>query len=357
MKTLSVMLFLTMVQSVAGVPCSPHGMFAQKEDRQVNRDPARSKFVTSDIENFWRAFDLANKEPERTKRIAIFQTEYIDKGSVGLQDFTRSKIKSAKDLAETVEKLPRFYASVRAGSLRVKKMEEEIRRAFRKFKDIYPEAVFPDVYFLIGIANAGGTVSKNGLLIGTELYGLTPETPRDEFLGWFKSLAPSGQDESQVRSMLERFLSIALNPIDKLPPIVAHESVHFNQQYPEHKSLLANSIEEGSADFIAEKIAGETISPRRQAYGNQHEAELWREFQTEMNGTNTGNWLSNALTAKDRPPDLGYFIGYKICESYYKHSKDKHRAIRDILQIKDFAAFLEQSRYREKFAGGSNPGQ
>jgi uncharacterized protein YjaZ len=164
-------------------------------------------------------------------------------------------------------------------------------------------------------------------------------------------LAPSGQDESQVRSMLERFLSIALNPIDKLPPIVAHESVHFNQQYPEHKSLLAVSIEEGSADFIAEKIAGETISPRRQAYGNQHEAELWREFQTEMNGTNTGNWLSNALTAKDRPPDLGYFIGYKICESYYKHSKDKRRAIRDILQIKDFAAFLEQSRYREKFTG------
>ena len=152
MKTLSVMLFLTMVQTVAGVPCSPPSIFAQKEDRQVNRDPARSKFVTSDIDNFWRAFDLSNKGPDRTKRVAIFQREYIDKGSVGLRDFTRSKIKSAKDLADTVEKLPRFYASVRASSLRVQKMEKEIRRAFRKFKDIYPEAVFPDVYFLIGIA-------------------------------------------------------------------------------------------------------------------------------------------------------------------------------------------------------------
>jgi hypothetical protein len=43
-------------------------------------------------------------------------------------------------------------------------------------------------------------------------------------------------------------------------------------------------------------------------------------------------------------------MGYKICESYYKNAKDKRQAIRDILEIKDFAAFLEKSRYREKFA-------
>jgi hypothetical protein len=73
MKTLSVMLFLTMVQTVAGVPCSPPSIFAQKEDRQVNRDPARSKFVTSDIDNFWRAFDSQIRGPIEQNESQFFK--------------------------------------------------------------------------------------------------------------------------------------------------------------------------------------------------------------------------------------------------------------------------------------------
>jgi hypothetical protein len=61
----------------------------------LNRDPEMVKFVTSDIGNFWRAYDLAAKETDKAKRVAIFQTEYLDKGSPGLKDFLRLRIKSA----------------------------------------------------------------------------------------------------------------------------------------------------------------------------------------------------------------------------------------------------------------------
>lgn len=323
---------------------------AQKTERQVNGDPDKVKFVTSDIDNFWRAFDLASKESDVSKKINVYQTEYLDKGSVGLQDFVRLRIKSAKDLVETIENLPRYYASVRPSTLRVREMETEMRRSFRKFKEIYPAAVFPDVYFVIGITNTGGTASKNGLLIGTELYGLTKDTPREEFPAYFKSVSPSAPtDEKQLQAIVDRLLATALKPIEQVPPTVAHESVHFNQNYAEGKTLLRQSILEGAGDFLGEMIAGELMNPLRQVYGDKHEAELWREFQVEMNGTNTKNWLYNGMTAKDRPFDLGYYMGYKICESYYKNAADKQQAIRDILGIKDFPAFLEKSRYREKF--------
>src|SRR5688572_29959047 len=82
---------------------------AQKNEQKVNRDPDKVKFVTSDIDNFWRAFELAAKEPDKTKKIAIYQAEYLDKGSVGLTDFVRLRIKSAKDLVEIIEKLPNYY--------------------------------------------------------------------------------------------------------------------------------------------------------------------------------------------------------------------------------------------------------
>lgn len=303
-------------------------VFAQGTAPQVNRDPDKVRFVTSDIDNFWRAYDLAAKETDRTRKIAVFQSEYLDKGSVGLQDFIRLRIKSAENLVATIERLPRYFVSIRPGTLRVAAMEKLLRENFWRFKTLYADAVFPDVYFLIGIANTGGTVSKSGLLIGTEMYGRTPQTPMEELPPWMKAV---------------------LSPIQKIPAIVAHESCHFNQKFPEPKTLLGKAMQEGSCDLIGELMAKDIINDTQRTYGDQHEAELWREFEAEMGGTNLRNWMYNGATVTDKPTDLGYYIGYKISESYYKNARDKRQAIRDILDIKDFPAFLEKSRYREKF--------
>ncbi|HEX6175813.1 MAG TPA: DUF2268 domain-containing putative Zn-dependent protease [Candidatus Binatia bacterium] len=324
--------------------------FAQTSEPQVNRDPNQAKFVTSDIDNFWRAFDLATKETDREKKIAIFQTHYLDKGSAGLRDFVRLRIKSAKGLVETIEKLPTFYASARPSTLRIADMEKKMRRSFRRFKQIYPDAAFPDVYFVIGVANTGGTASGSGLLIGAELYGLTPKTPRDEFPAWFKTFLPDVQDEKELLRLVTKALDTALKPVEKLPSIVAHESCHFNQHYPKQTTLLEKSIQEGACDLIAELTAGEVINPALKVYGDRHEADLWREFQAEMNGTDLSKWMYNGFKIKDRPGDLGYYMGYKISKAYYQNAKDKRQAIRDVLNIKDFPDFLDRSRYGEKFA-------
>jgi hypothetical protein len=320
---------------------------AQTVNRQLDSDPEKAGFVTSDIDNFWRAFDLAGKETDRREKIAIYQREYLDKGSVGLEDFVRMRIKSAENLFNTIEKLPRFYASVRQSTLRVREMEKRMRKSFQQFKRIYPDALFPDVYFVIGIANTSGTASENGLLIGTELYGLTDKTSRDEFVELFRNFMPNAKDEAELRSVATKYTDVALNSIEGIPAIVAHESCHFNQKYPPLESLLAKAIQEGACDFIGEKISGELMNPVQKIYGEKHEAELWRKFQAEMDSKNERNWMYNALTAKTRPPDLGYFIGYKISQSFYQNAKDKRQAIRDILQIKDFPAFLRQSSYKQ----------
>jgi hypothetical protein len=49
------------------------------ETVEINRDPEKIKFVTSDINNFWLAYDLAQKESDNEKKIAIFQTQYFAK--------------------------------------------------------------------------------------------------------------------------------------------------------------------------------------------------------------------------------------------------------------------------------------
>ena len=301
---------------------------------KLNRDPETVKFVTSDIENFWRAYDLAAKETEKTKRIAIFQNEYLDKGSAGLKDFLRLRIKSAENLVNTIDRMPKFYASIRPQTLRVSRMENRMRVAFRKFKSIYPEAVFPDVYFLIGVTSSGGTTGPSGLLIGTEMYGKTAKTPMDELSAWLRAV---------------------LSTVDNVPGIVAHESCHYNQRYssaPDQRHLLGKALQEGACDTIGELISGRNINEHLKVYGRTHDAEIWRDFEADMYKPDFSKWVYNATTAKDRPADLGYYVGYVITQAYYRKAKDKQKAIYDILNIKDARAFYEASGVRAKGDSG-----
>jgi hypothetical protein len=297
---------------------------------QLNHDPRTVKFVTSDIINFWRAYDLAAKETDKTKRVAIFQTEYLDKGSAGLKDFLRLRIKSAENLVNTIDRMPKYYASIRPQTLQVQRMEKRMRAAFEKFKSIYPDAVFPDVYFLVGVTSSGGTTGPSGLLIGTEMYGKTAKTPMNELSPW---------------------LHVVLSTIDNVPAIVAHESCHYNQHYnsaPDQRHLLGKALQEGACDTIGELISGRNINAHLKLYGRTHDAEIWRDFETDMYKSDFSQWVYNATTVKDRPADLGYYVGYLITQAYYRHVKDKQKAVYDILNIQDARAFYEASGVRQK---------
>jgi hypothetical protein len=55
--------------------------------------------------------------------------------------------------------------------------------------------------------------------------------------------------------------------------------------------------------------------------------------------------LYNGNTAKNRPADLGYYIGYKISQAYYYNATDKKQAIIDIIDMDDPVNFLQKSAY------------
>ncbi|HEY8563488.1 MAG TPA: DUF2268 domain-containing putative Zn-dependent protease [Pyrinomonadaceae bacterium] len=297
------------------------GIFAQ---RTTNGDPQAAKFVTSDIDLFWAAYDKAKPEND----LIVYRDEYLKKGSPGLQEFTRLRIGTSCNLVNSVAASPKYYAALREPSLKIATYEKQTRASFVKLKEIYPEAVFPDVYFVVGRMSSAGTLSDKGLLIGVDMFGKNEGAPLDELGGWHKAVVSS---------------------VDRLPFIVAHELIHYEQKYAADETLLARALGEGIPDFVAELIAGDTINPHLHKYADPLEKELWLEFKREMNGKNVGNWLYQGDQAKDKPADLGYWMGYKIAENYYKNARDKKQAVKDMLEIKDFAKFLADSRYEEKF--------
>jgi hypothetical protein len=289
--------------------------------KSQNKDPLKIEIVTSDLDNFWSAFDAAKPDfnPES------FQKLYLDKGSKGVRGFMKNRIQSADYLSKVVRQYSAYYSSIQKSTESIISMEEEIKISMVKMKKIYPKAIFPPVYFVIGTLNAGGTTGGGGLIIGAEMYGLTSESPKDNLSDWLKTV---------------------LKPVEDVPHMVAHELVHFQQKY-DGGNLLKASIKEGAADFIAELVSGKHINQHVHEFANPIEKELWKEFKIRMLKKDYTGWLYSKT--EGRPNDLGYWMGYQIVKSYYDNSIDKLQAIDDIMHIRNFEKFLLQSKYSVRF--------
>jgi hypothetical protein len=275
----------------------------------VSPRPDSARLITEDITRFWAALDRAKPE----SLASVLQAEYLDRGTAGLKAFN-SRIRNAAALAEAVGRRRADYDAIRPATLNVAAAERAIRAPLYALEYLYPAAVFPDVYFMIGRFATGGTVSPEGLLIGTEMF----------------------RDAEGLRS------------------IVAHELIHFQQiasgQYgaaEKAPTLLALAILEGSADFVGELISGRRGKGQLYDYGFANERQLWAEFQVKMRSNSEKDfepWFYGT-PVEGRPRDLGYFIGYRIADAFYMKAADKKAAIREILTTTDFEGLLRASGY------------
>jgi uncharacterized protein YjaZ len=269
-------------------------------------DPDSAVFITKDIGNFWKAFDMFKKDTTSNP----FGSAYMDIGSAGVKGFTPNRIVSAAHLLEVVKKRRKDYEKVRDITMEMTRKEKQCRSTFYALKYWYPEARFPPVYFVIGAFNSGGTAGETGVYIGAE-----------------KQASAEG-----------------------VPYIVAHELIHFQQKHwPENPTLLQQSIMEGSADFLGELISGQAGDNNAMTYGEKNKERLCKEFVQRMDSTNYKDWLYGVSGKDDRPNDLGYWIGYWITRRYFENSSDKKQAVREILDIKDYKAFLDKSGYLERY--------
>lgn len=301
----------------------------ESEYRSQHSDPLKAHLITSDIETYVRAFDLAAKETTDEGKVKIFKTEYLEHGTPGLLDFySRRKIGGIDLIVKAVNAMPRYYGSIRTLPQRLDTVEKNIRKGFIHFKEMYPDAIYPDIYFVIGHIRSGGTISDRGLLIGAEVFNVSPGTPIDEI---------------KVNPQY-------YHPLAEIPQVVAHELVHFQQKLDGKNTLLEKVLIEGGADFMADLSVPGLPVPDYRVWGEAHEKLVWERFQKEMNGTDVSNWIANNDKATPEWAAVqGYYIGYKIAKAYYDQAKDKKAAIRDLINLKDAKAILQASKYNEKF--------
>lgn len=290
----------------------------------------RARVFTSDIDNFWQAYDSVKTTDNAARQIEFMQTLYIQKGTAGLKAFMKLRNFDAARLVTTINKYPKFWESIRPNTLLVKNQENQINSYIQKFQKLYPDYREANIYFTITAIRSGGTTKDSLVLVGAEIATGNVATDVSGFPD--KRLANFFQNQKK----------------DNIVPFTIHEYVH-TQQKSEGKVLLGQALAEGACDFITELVLETAMQHAYLVYGKEHEEQLREQFRKDMFSEDFSDWLYNGSTSETMG-DLGYFMGYAICKAYYHNATDKEKAIAEIIEL-DYAdsdavkAFLTKSKY------------
>jgi hypothetical protein len=286
------------------------------------------KVYTSDIDNYWEAYDSITNTHDFTKRLDLINRLYIDKGTKGLKAFMQARRYRDTLFVKHIEVYPKFWNSIRANTIAVKSKTNEIQEAIAKLKVLYPQLKPAELYFTIGGFRSAGTISGNMVLVGCEIATGTPDIDMSEFENKWLAGVFAQQDK------------------DHIVPLTIHEYIHTQQKKAILKNVLAFSLSEGSADFITELVMGKPLVTSYLTYGREHAATIKKSFRKEMFATSIERWLFNG-SYLEKEGDMGYYIGYEICKAYYNNSTDKMKAVKDIIEL-NYSSETELEKFLEK---------
>lgn len=287
---------------------------------------SQKRISNTDVTHFWKAYDQVQQTRDSLKQIEIIKSEYLHKASPALKALIKMDTLSASDYLKSIQKSSKRWNKVREKTVQLAQQDYHIEKLYEAFKKVYPSFHSPQISFVIGIFNRGGTTTREFILIGTEVVALTASS------------------DPEIKQATEYN--------------IAHELVHVQQDYINgvnneeeyhNLDLLGWALMEGSCDFIAEKLLGKLPYIAYMDYGRKHEGELWTEFKKDMYLLDTEKWMYNGNASPDKPADLAYFIGYAICKSYYERAEDKKAALKAIININysknEHHAFFKKAGY------------
>lgn len=284
----------------------------------------KTKIVTSDIENFWIAYDAINKTNDSLERIKIIKDFYIGKATDGLKGMIEARDYEDYEFVNAILNYPKYWTSIRPNTANLIKDKEQIEQYFAKLKEIYPELKPTTIYFPIGVFRSPGTYQGNNVLLGAEFL-----------------LANKNADLSELPERVRNGMTEYM-PYD-IPLIALHELIHTQQKRWEHLSIIHRSVAEGVAEFISTLISQRPLSPGVK-FGKQNEKRVLERYMIEIfRDEDVGNWLSSKNQNELEVNDLGYYIGYEVCERYYNKSTDKKQAIKELIEL-DYSNDIEFAR-------------
>ncbi|MBO9204819.1 MULTISPECIES: hypothetical protein [Niastella] len=277
---------------------------------------AQSKnFITTDIDNFWAAYDKISSTNDSIQQYVYLKELYFDKATAGLKSLLQVRNYSDKEFIGAINSYPKFWTSIRKNTLTVKEHYSEIESSIENLRTVYPSLKPSTIYFAIGAFRTGGTTQDDRVMIACELSFADKSVFIDELPAW-----------------LQPFYRL-YDPINDITLLCTHEYVH-TQQKAVVNNLLCNSLREGVAEFVSCLVTDKPSNTPSFEFASKNEELVRKKFIDDVFiPSRMYNWIwgENKNELKER--DLGYYIGYRICENYYNKAKNKQQAINDLIEL------------------------
>lgn len=274
-------------------------------------------FITTDIANFWNAYDKISATKDTSEQYKYINTLFIDKGTPGLKGIMKARGYTAKSYIDAINNYPKFWNSVRANTLKANDYAKDIAANVLKLKKLYPELQPANIYFTIGALRTGGTTQGKMILIGSEIAMADKNTVTTEFPKDLDHLRPHFDSE----------------PLKIMAFTNVHEYVHTQQKTTLTNGLLPQCVMEGVAEFVAERATGKESTLPAKTYGIANFEKVRKKFTEQMFNPGNGFWLYSNAANEFGVRDLGYYVGYAICEKYYDKAADKKLAIKQMIEL------------------------
>jgi Bacterial Ig-like domain len=269
--------------------------------------------ITTDIDNFWQAYDKIVKTKDSVAQYDYLKRLFLDRATVGQKAMIQARRYTSKDYVDAINQRQSYFNTIRKNTYKAEDYAKEIGTKIEVFRKLYPPLKPAKLYFTIGAFRSGGTTLNDMVLIGSEI-------------------AMAGEHLSNLV-----FTNV-------------HEYVHTQQKSTSCDYLLGQSVMEGVAEFVTEKVMGTSSTLPAIAYGKQNEEKVRQAFASHMFNIDYGFWLYNDVENEFGLRDLGYYVGYTIAEAYYNRAEDKTKAIKEMIEVdandeQALAAYVDQSGY------------
>jgi hypothetical protein len=277
--------------------------------------PSGPAVSIEDVERFYKVYDAAQGHPTADQ----LQRDYLDLGTEGLHSFAKARNVTAARIADAIAQQPQVYADAKRCLTVLPRVRARLQTVLQRLGGLYPEMRPAPVAIVVGrgrpvaIADPAG-----GVRIGLEAL-----------------CAADGLDP---------------DPEERFVQVIAHEYAHVQQSLflndEKNTTVLQTALAEGGAEFTAELISGKVSNARLMTLAKGRELQIETAFVPDQDETDLSTWFYNHPGTPEWPPDLGYWVGYRIVKAHYQRASDKRLALEQMFGITDAKAFLAQSGWR-----------
>ncbi len=293
--------------------------------------------VSSDIDNFWNAYEQIQAASDSATQMQILSEEFISKASTGQQRLFELRNYQPEEYLQNINSYPQFYADLRQNLESRETITAQIKKSLNNFRKLYPKMTNAKIYLGMGNFRTNATTLDSMVLFGSEMAFTDVDINTSEFperLQYFKNY-------------------IQENPIENVSFLSTHEFVHTQQKEAIGTNLLCVALREGSAEFIAEIASGMSSTTPAVAYGKKNRDQVFEQFKKEMFNRGTSYWVWSNMENQFGHRDLGYYIGYEMSKFYYDGSDNKDQALADLIEldysdIKAVQEFVNQLSFFEE---------